>query len=99
MSELNKNEFDYDVVIQFQKGILEKKDYNNQFNLLVRSGIVLDNKELSALLPERTVLQLRLAQEHQITWTLRCSKFYAVKTILGILMKFFEDKNLRVIKE
>lgn len=97
--ELLPSEFDFDVAIQFQKGVLEKKEYTNQFNLLVRNGIYFPNDALSALLPPETVLQMRLHQNHQDLWTLRVSKFYAVKRILDILATFFSENNLKYIKE
>lgn len=95
----NLDLFDYDVVLQLQKGIIAKKEFNNKFNLLVQTGRFFDNELLSEQLPAETVLQLRLHQEKIDWWTLTIPKHYSLKRVMGILSKFLEDQKLRYIKE
>ena len=96
----NPELYDYDIVLQFQKGIMEKKELFNQFNILVRTGRFFPDDLLREFLPkEGTTLQLRQNQDKHNLWTLRVSKFHSLKKIMTQFAKFCEEQKLRFIKE
>lgn len=103
MTEEIKN---YDVVIQFRKGLLEKDETMNIFFLFIdhtyyKSGGEEKLEELRELLPERVIFgkDPKSIRAYGAVFTVKCSKFVSAKYVGETLNSFFKENNIRYIKE